>query len=51
MKRAYHRLLLPDGTVRRMVVCKFNEKGEITEWHQFTAEEAGVEWVGGEIKL
>lgn len=51
MKRAYHRIILPNGSVHRMVVCTFNEKDEIIEWHPLRQEEASVEWVGGEIKL
>lgn len=51
MKRAYHRLLLPDGTVHRLVVCTFSDDGELIEWHPLLGEEPGVEWIGGEIKL
>lgn len=51
MKRAYHRLVLPDGTVHHMVVCTFNDAGEFIEWHPLQGEEPYVEWVGGEIKL
>ena len=47
-RKAYHRLLLPDGTlVEGPVVVSFDEKGNLLEWHHLQQEEARTEWVGG----
>lgn len=51
MKKAYHRLILPNGEVHPMVVCSFDADGEIIEWHTLQHEEANVVWVGGEIRM
>ena len=51
MKRAYHRLQLPDGSTLPLVVVEFDEQGHVCSWHQLQGEEESVEWVGGTFVL
>ncbi|MCF0199581.1 MAG: hypothetical protein HUK02_09710 [Bacteroidaceae bacterium] len=51
MKRAYHRLVLPDGQVHHMVVCEMDADGAVVAWHKLQGEEPNVEWMGGELNL
>lgn len=52
MKRiAAHRIILSSGEVLRMEVVSLNDKGEVIEHHPLCAEEAGVEWYVGELKI
>ena len=49
MRKAYHRLFLPDGTlVEGPVIVSLDENGNVLEWHRMQQEEARTEWVGGE---
>ena len=48
MKRAYHDILLPDGTLQRgPVIVETDEKGQFLRWHPLLQEEPQTEWVGG----
>ena len=48
MKRAYHDILLPDGTLQQgPVVVETDETGCLLGWYPLQQEEAFVEWVGG----
>lgn len=48
MKRAYHDILLTDGTLLAgPVVVETNRDGSIVGWHLLEAEEPFTEWVGG----
>ena len=48
MKRAYHDILLPDGTLRQgPVVVETDDKGHFLGWHPLQEEEAFTEWTGG----
>ena len=48
MKRAYHDILLPDGTLQQgPVVVETDEEGRFLGWHLLEGEEAFTEWVGG----
>ena len=48
MKRAYHDILLADGTLLTgPVVVETNRDGSIVGWHLLEEEEPFTEWVGG----
>ena len=48
MKRAYHDILLADGTLLAgPVVVETNRDGSIVSWHLLDGEEPFTEWVGG----
>lgn len=48
MKRAYHDILLTDGTLLAgPVVVETNRDGSTVGWHLLEAEEPFTEWVGG----
>ena len=48
MKRAYHDILLADGTsLAGPVVVETNRDGSIVSWHLLEAEEPFTEWIGG----
>ena len=48
MRRAYHKLILPDGTCHKMVVCHIDDHtGRLLDFHTMRGEEPFVEWVGG----
>lgn len=48
MKRAYHDILLPDGTLQQgPVVVETDETGCLLSWYPLQQEEAFVEWIGG----
>ena len=48
MKRAYHDILLPDGTLQQgPVVVETEETDCLLSWYPLQQEEAFVEWVGG----
>ena len=51
MKRAYHDILLPDGTLRRgPVTVETDDDGNLVGWHQILEEEPFTEWIGGTYK-
>lgn len=48
MKRAYHDILLPDGTIQQgPVIVETDEAGQLLSWYPLRQEEAFVEWIGG----
>ena len=48
MKRGYHDILLPDGTLQQgPVVVETDAEGRLLSWHQLEEEEPFTEWVGG----
>ena len=49
--RAYHHLILPDGTTHRLVVVRFDDHGHYLDFHPLVAEEPAVEWEGGTLDL
>ena len=52
VKRAYHKLILPDGTVHTMVVCNIDDAtGRLLDFHALCGEEPFVEWIGGTLDL
>lgn len=51
MQKAYHRLVLPDGTVHQQVVVCFDADGRFLSFHPLVGEEPFVEWVGGTLDL
>ncbi|MBP5513763.1 MAG: hypothetical protein J6Y04_03160 [Bacteroidaceae bacterium] len=50
-RRAYHHLILPDGSVHNLVVVEFDEQYNYVSHHPLQGEEAFVEWVGGTLNL
>lgn len=50
-RRAYHRLILPDGSVHELVVVEFDEQDDYLSHHPLRGEEPFVEWVGGTLNL
>lgn len=52
MKRAYHEILLSDGTIRQgPVVVETDEKGQMCDWHTMQDEEPFTEWIGGTFEV
>lgn len=49
--KAYHRLILTDGTVHEMVVVRFDAEGRFIDFHALQGEEPFVEWHGGTLDL
>ena len=49
MNRAYHTLILEDGTICNMVVVRLDEHGHYLDHHPLCQEEPFVEWVGGTL--
>lgn len=48
MKRTYHDILLPDGTLQQgPVVVETDEEGRFLSWHLLEEEEPFTEWLGG----
>ncbi|MBQ8454658.1 MAG: hypothetical protein IJ537_04855 [Bacteroidaceae bacterium] len=48
MKRAYHDIRLPDGTVKKgPLVVETDDEGRFLAWHLLLQEEPFTEWVGG----
>ena len=48
MKRAYHDILLADGTLLAgPVVVETNIEGHLVGWHLLDGEEPFTEWIGG----
>lgn len=48
MKRAYHDIILPDGTHQEgPVIVETDEDGRLLDWHLLQQEEAFTEWIGG----
>ena len=48
MKRAYHDILLRDGTVRQgPVIVETDSKEHFLSWHKLEEEEPFTEWIGG----
>ena len=51
MKRAYHDILLPDGTLQKgPIVVETDKFGRIINWHKLEKEEPFTEWIGGTYK-
>lgn len=50
-RKAYHRLLFPDGSVLPMQVVEWDAAGHLVGYHTLRAEEPFVEWVGGTLSL
>ncbi|MCD8303177.1 MAG: hypothetical protein LUC44_09215 [Prevotellaceae bacterium] len=46
-RRAYNRLVTPDGQTYHNVVVVFDDADSPVSWHPLEAEEPYVEWVGG----
>ena len=52
MKRAYHDILLPDGTLQQgPVVVETDEDGHFLRWHFLIKEEPLTEWLGGTYEV
>lgn len=52
MKRAYHDILLSDGTLQQgPIVVETDESGQLISWHKLQGEEAFTEWMGGTYKM
>lgn len=49
--RAYHHLILPDGTAHSLVVVRFDDHGHYVDFHHLLGEEPFVEWEGGTLDL
>ena len=49
--RAYHSLILPDGTTQSLSVVRFDDAGRYLSHHPLSGEEPFVEWVGGTLDL
>ena len=48
MRRAYHDILMPDGTLRKgPIVVETDADGRFVGWHVLLQEEPFTEWVGG----
>ena len=48
MRRAYHAICLPDGTLHQgPVVVETDAEGHLLGWHDLLEEEPFTEWVGG----
>ena len=48
MKRAYHNILLQDGTLKQgPVIVETDSEGRLLSWRPLKEEEAFTEWVGG----
>ena len=48
MKRAYHDIILPDGTLQHgPVVVEVDEANRFLGWHKLEHEEPSTEWIGG----
>ena len=47
-KRAYHDILLPDGTLHQgPIVVETDREGHVVGWHEMQGEEPFTEWIGG----
>ena len=52
MKRAYHDILLPDGTLQRgPVVVETSTDNQLICWHRLEQEEPFTEWIGGTYEI
>ena len=51
MLKAYHRLILPDGTIHHLVVVEFDHAGHLKSFHPLLQEEPFVKWIGGTLDL
>ncbi len=52
IKRAYHRMQLPDGRlIEGPLVAELAEDGTLLSYHLLQHEEAGTEWIGGCLSL
>ena len=48
MKRAYHDIILSDGTLQHgPVVVETDSEGRFLDWHKLEQEEPFTEWIGG----
>lgn len=50
-RRAYNRVILPDGTVLHQQVVVMDEQGKLIHHHDLTVEEPFTEWIGGTLDL
>lgn len=51
LRKAYHRLILPDGQNVGPAVVLLDEQGKLLSWHKLEEEEPFTEWMGGEYKI
>lgn len=52
MKRAYHDIILPNGTLQKgPVIVETNIDGHLLDWHKLEGEEPFTEWIGGSYRL
>lgn len=52
MKRAYHDILLTDGTRQQgPIVVETDAEGHFLSWHRLEGEEPFTEWIGGTYSL
>lgn len=52
MKRAYHNIILPNGTfLQGPVVIETDADGHFLNWHKLEGEEPFTEWIGGSHRL
>ena len=50
-KQGFHRLVMPDGSERRMVVVETDADGRFLGFHHLKGEDPFVEWRGGTYHL
>lgn len=50
-RRAYNRVILPDGIICYQQVIVTDDSGNIIDHYPLTAEEPFTEWIGGTIDL
>lgn len=51
-KRAYHDILLPDGTLQQgPIVVETDGRGRVLGWHEMQGEEPFTEWIGGTFSM
>ena len=50
-QRAYHTLILPDGSTHRLVIVETDDNDVFTGFRPIRTEEPFVEWIGGTLDL
>ncbi|MBO4906456.1 MAG: hypothetical protein J5486_05405 [Bacteroidaceae bacterium] len=50
-RRAYNRVILPDGNICNQHVVVTDDSGNIIAHYPLTSEEAFTEWIGGTLDL
>ena len=50
-RRAYNRVILPDGTLCRQHVIVQDTQGNVTDHYPLSSEEPFTEWMGGTLNL